>query len=111
MGNNEGARNLRSLPDRGAELTVGSAQLPQLIVRAGWRAIERFVEFFVATIRNPNTRAAYAQGVGQFCSWCERRGIQLSSIRPVIVAVYIEALTTKRSAPNVKQHLARTTPA
>jgi site-specific recombinase XerD len=98
---------LASLPGTG-EITekVGSTQLPNLILRAGDRASKRFFEFFAATIRNRNTRAAYAQAVGQFCFWCERRGVQLEGITPMIVAAYIEQLTTKRSAPTVKQHLA-----
>lgn len=85
---------------------VGSAQLPNLILRAGDHAARRFVEFFTATIRNRNTRAAYAQGVGQFCIWCEKRGVELTGITPIIIAAYIEELTGKRSAPTVKQHLA-----
>jgi hypothetical protein len=32
---------------------------PALIERAGEKTAWRFVEFFTATIRNPNTRAAY----------------------------------------------------
>jgi integrase/recombinase XerD len=87
-------------------LEVGTTQLPNLILRAGDTAARRFVEFFTATIRNRNTRAAYAQAVGQFCRWCERRGVELTAIRPVVVAAYIEELTAKRSAPTVKQHLA-----
>jgi integrase/recombinase XerD len=95
-----------SLPERSAIFQVGSTQLPNLILRAGDHAARRFVEFFTATIRNRNTRAAYAQAVGQFCQWCERQGVELTAIRPVIVAAYIEQLTNLRSAPTVKQHLA-----
>jgi integrase/recombinase XerD len=85
---------------------VGSTQLPNLIVRAGGKAARRFAEFFTATIRNRNTRAAYAQAVGQFCIWCEGRGIELEAIGPLAVATYIEQLCLSRSAPTVKQHLA-----
>jgi integrase/recombinase XerD len=85
---------------------VGFTKLPDLIIRAGDDAARRFGEFFTATIRNGNTRAAYAQAVGQFCSWCERRGMTLTGITPIIIAAYIEQLTGKRSAPTVKQHLA-----
>jgi integrase/recombinase XerD len=87
-------------------LAVGLTQLPRLIVRAGDDAVRRFVEFFAATIRNKNTRAAYAEAVGQFFRWCERRGMHLSTISPIAVAVYVEELTARRSAPTVKQHLA-----
>jgi site-specific recombinase XerD len=106
MGDNEGGDQSLS-PSKQAEIfAVGSAQLPNLIFQAGERASRRFVEFFTATIRNRNTRAAYAQAVGQFCGWCEKRGLTLTSITPIVVAAYIEQLTTQRSAPTVKQHLA-----
>jgi site-specific recombinase XerD len=74
--------------------------------RIGQNAVRRFVEFFTATIRNRNTRTAYAQAVGQFCSCCESRKVGLREITPVLVAAYIEQLTGTRSAPTVKQHLA-----
>jgi integrase/recombinase XerD len=94
------------LPNNSGLSVAGLGQLPGLIVRAGDDAVRRFVEFFTATIRNRNTRAAYAQAVGQFCSWCERRQLELNHISPVVVATYIEELTQTRSAPTVKQHLA-----
>lgn len=94
-------------PSKAGELSaVGYTQLPNLILQSGDRAARRFVEFFAATIRNRNTRAAYAQAVGQFCGWCERRGLTLADITPVVVAAYIEQLTSRRAAPTVKQHLA-----
>lgn len=80
--------------------------LPTLVAEAGDRAGRRFVEFFTAQIRNKNTRAAYAQAVGQFLSWCERRGLTLQTIQPVAVAAYVEELTERKAAPTVKQHLA-----
>ncbi len=42
----------------------GFNTLPALIAGAGERARTRFVEFFTATIRNKNTRAAYVRVVG-----------------------------------------------
>ena len=41
-------------------LSRGEVVLPALIERAGKRASRRFLEFFTANIRNPNTRRAYA---------------------------------------------------
>ena len=32
----------------------------------------RFVEFFTANIRNPNTRRAYGRAVVGFAAWCEQ---------------------------------------
>jgi len=79
--------------------------LPAVIKRAGGRASKRFVEFFTATIRNKNTRLAYAKAIGQFFAWCEERGlIDLDLIEPVVVAAYIEQ--HPGSKPTVKQHLA-----
>jgi integrase/recombinase XerD len=86
---------------------LGLERLPVAIAAAGKSAAWRFIEFFTANIRNKNTRAAYAEAVGQFFQWCESRGVnQLDQIRPVLIASYIEELQTIRSAPTVKQHLA-----
>jgi site-specific recombinase XerD len=68
---------------------------------------KRFVEFFTANIRNPNTRKAYAWAVAEFAAWCARNGLtELRDIEPVHVAAYIETLQTRLAAPSVKQHLA-----
>ncbi len=40
--------------------------LPILIATSGERAQLRFLEFFAASIRNPNTRRAYGQAIGEF---------------------------------------------
>lgn len=79
---------------------------PKIIAAEGSNTVRRFVEFFTANIRNKNTRAAYAQAVGQFCRWCERRRFSLDLIEPVTVAAYVEELGKIRSKPTVKQHLA-----
>src|SRR5580692_809149 len=84
---------------------AGMERLPAVIVRAGDAAAWRFVEFFTATIRNRNTRAAYAQAITQFFLWCEKRRVRtLDEIRPVVIAAYIE--NHPMAAPTVKQHLA-----
>jgi site-specific recombinase XerD len=80
--------------------------LPAIIADAGERAGRRFVEFFTANIRNPNTRAAYARAVGDFFAWLEERGVTLEQVEPVIVAAYVEQLGRDKSAPTVKQALA-----
>ncbi len=80
---------------------------PAVVAAAGEAAVRRFIEFFTATIRNGNTRAAYARAVSAFLEWCHDRGVhRLSDIQPVIVAAWIEELQQQRSAPTVKQHLA-----
>jgi integrase/recombinase XerD len=78
--------------------------LPALIATVGERTAWRFVEFFTASIRNPNTREAYARAVGRFLAWCEGRGLHgLRALTPVVVAAYVEQLLGAK--PTVKQHL------
>jgi len=84
---------------------AGFEKLPAAIGRAGDRAAFRFIEFFTATIRNRNTRVAYAHAITQFFAWCESKRIySLEQINPVVIGVYIE--NHPGAAPTVKQHLA-----
>ena len=83
---------------------VGLGRLPAVIAAAGPKARKRFVEFFFANIRNPNTRLAYGRAVARFLGWCEQRSVTLDRIEPIVVAAYIES--HRGSAPTVKQHLA-----
>jgi site-specific recombinase XerD len=79
--------------------------MPQIVSEAGSVAQKRFLEFFAVTIRNRNTRIAYAQAIAQFFEWCEFKGITvLNQIEPIVVAAYIEQ--HPRSDPTIKQHLA-----
>ncbi len=104
----------------------GGTVVPALVAAAGEAAAWRYVEFFAANIRNPNTRRAYARACGDFLGWCERRFFppdaapaaadaapaaadaagRLAAIRPFDVAAYIEALQGRLTAPSVKQQLA-----
>ena len=52
--------------------------VPALIADAGNSAGWRYVEFFTANIRNPNTRRAYARACGRFFAWCDGRGLTLT---------------------------------
>ena len=80
---------------------------PSLVAAAGERAAIRFLEFFTAQIRNPNTRRAYGRAVGEFLAWCEAHGVaSIAAVQPLHVAAYIEELTRERSAPTAKQRLA-----
>jgi integrase/recombinase XerD len=87
-------------------LLVHAGYVPTIVAQLGPKAADRFIEFFTANIRNPNTRRAYAQAVGQFLRWGERYGLKLPDIRPTTVAAYIEQLGLACAAPTVKQHLA-----
>jgi integrase/recombinase XerD len=84
----------------------GGPIIPAIIAEAGDNAARRFIEFFTATIRNKNTRRAYAKAVTDFLAYCQHGGLTLLGIEPVHVAAYIEQLTHAKAAPTVKQHLA-----
>ena len=85
---------------------LAPVSVPAMIAAAGETAGRRFIEFFVANIRNKNTRLAYAQAVGRFCAWCEQRRFTLDLLEPVVIAAYVEELVTIYEKPTVKQHLA-----
>ena len=81
--------------------------MPAVIAKSGQKAAWRYVEFFAVSIRNPNTRAAYARAASAFFAWCDGLALALPGIQPVHVAAWIEQLSREgRSAPTVKQHLA-----
>jgi site-specific recombinase XerD len=80
--------------------------LPAIIAGEGHRASKRFLEFFTANIRNPNTRLSYMRAINPFLAWCDERGLELRQVEPVAVAAYIERLTQERAPQTVKQHLA-----
>lgn len=85
---------------------VCGVKLPAVIQNAGEDTMHRFVEFFTATIRNKNTRIAYAMAVSRFLMWCEKRRLTLRQIDSLSVAAYIEQFCGTHAASTVKQHLA-----
>jgi site-specific recombinase XerD len=91
--------HLTRLADPGPHLPALFAPDPE--------AAKRFVEFFTANIRNPNTRKAYARAAAEFAAWCEENDLrEQRDIEPVHVAAYVETLQTRLAAPSVKQQLA-----
>ena len=90
----------------GSLVDTMARRLPNTVRDAGADAQRRFVEFFAANIRNPNTRLAYARAVWRFFEWCEQRQVSLSNITPLHVSLYVEERMRVASAPTVKQHLA-----
>ena len=99
------------LDPAGAELDrltslPGGTVIPALVAAAGDQAAWRYIDFFTANLRNPNTRRAYARACGRFLAWCEERGRTLGTIRPYDVSLYIETRQRTHSAPDVKQQLA-----
>jgi site-specific recombinase XerC len=99
-------------PGQGSGITevisLSGSQLPvPALFAASDQVGMRFIEFFTANIRNPNTRRAYYNATCRFASWCEARGFgDLRRILPVHVAVYVEEMQRSQSRPSVKQHLA-----
>lgn len=86
---------------------TGQVVLPAIVTSAGDDAVARFAEIFTATIRNPRTRRAYFRNAVAFLRWCECQGIHdLHSIKPVVVAAYVEQLQQRYAKPSVKQQLA-----
>lgn len=86
--------------------TEALSALPTVITDAGPSASQRYTEFFAASLRNRNTRAAYWHACSQFLARCEEAGLTLDAIQPVHVAGYVEHLSQTAAAPTVKQHLA-----
>jgi site-specific recombinase XerD len=80
--------------------------VPGLVARLGAKARNRYATFFTDNIRNSNTREAYARACYQFFAWCELHGLLAETIESYHVSAYIEVLSTEKSTPTVKQHLA-----
>lgn len=92
--------------------TVLAAQtshpVPAVIAATGAAGCAAFVEFFVATLRNPHTRLAYAKAVSRFTLWMDAAGItDLRALQAWHVATYIEQMSKDGLRPaTVKQSLA-----
>jgi len=84
--------------------TSAKAWLPGLIAAAGPEVTETYIDFFTSTIRNRNTRQAYARACWQFFDWCAAHGQELTTVRPFHVAAWIEDFPG--SKPTIKQKLA-----
>jgi hypothetical protein len=62
--------------DENLPVAPGLGAMPALVLSAGEHGTYRFLEFFAAHLRNPNTRVAYFRDVCAFFQWCERRKIE-----------------------------------
>ena len=81
-------------------------QITPMLFTGTQKAEKRFWEFFAVDIRNPNTRLAYLTAAYRFADWCEVKGLTLEQVEPMLVAAYIEQLTTVYAPATVKQYLA-----
>jgi site-specific recombinase XerD len=89
----------------GQELMLGAELALPALYQVDQATARRTLEFFTVTIRNPNTRRAYARALKDFAAWCDDHGLdELVWVQPVHVATYIETLDL--AAPSVKQNLA-----
>jgi site-specific recombinase XerD len=80
--------------------------LPPVIAAAGEDAVRATLEFFMARIPNPNTRAAYGRAVKRFCDWCHRHKLDLIDVTSPDIAIYLEELGRELSVPSTKLQLA-----
>ena len=81
--------------------------LPALVSAAGGKARTRFLEFFAARIRNPNTRRAYGRAVADFLAWCEDSHVpSVTAVQPLHVATWVELQAKEHAAPTAKLRLA-----
>jgi integrase len=80
---------------------------PDLVLRSGGQAGDRFRDFFAVHIRNPHTRAAYARAAQGFCDFAAGAGLgSLGAVEPVHVAAWVEAQARAHAPATVKQRLA-----
>lgn len=85
--------------------SYSEVRLPEIVT--GERAQLRFLEFFTVSIRNPNTRRAYARAAEEFLAWCSEIGVSnLATVAPLHVSTWIELQTQRLAAPSVKLRLA-----
>ncbi len=84
-----------------------SLVVPAIVADTHRDASERFIEYFAATIRNPNTRAAYMNAVADFLRFEPVADLgSLAEIRSIHVSAYIESLGERFAPQTVKQRLA-----
>jgi integrase/recombinase XerD len=88
------------------QITPNNSQndIPDLSIFRCGEVTESYIDFFTATIRNRNTRAAYARACWQFFDWCAAHGLELTTVRPFHVAAWIEDFPG--SKPTIKLKLA-----
>ncbi len=83
------------------------AIVPAIVADTHQDAAERFIEFFAATIRNANTRAAYMNAVADFLAFPPVAALgSLAAVRSIHVSAYIEHVSARFAPQTVKLRLA-----
>lgn len=83
-----------------------SVVIPTFIFNEGENAMLKFVDFFIAKIRNPNTRKSYYRANELFLNWCSEKGIDdIHAIKPFMAGVYMEELAEKHKSATAKLYL------
>lgn len=77
---------------------------PAAIASAGAAALFAWDEFFIASLRNRNTRSTYLHAVSRFLAWVEPLEADLKRITPGLVGRYFDDLDL--AIPSKKLHLA-----
>jgi site-specific recombinase XerD len=90
-----------------ADHSATSLVVPAIVADTHRDASERFIEYFAATIRNPNTRAAYMNAVADFLRFEPLADLgSLADIRTIHVSAYIESISAGFAPQTDKQRLA-----
>ena len=94
------------LPILTPETTPGFV-VPAIVADTHRDAGERFLEYFAATIRNANTRAAYMNAVADFLRFGPVADLgSLAEVRSIHVSAYIESVGERFAPQTVKLRLA-----
>jgi site-specific recombinase XerC len=81
--------------------------VPAIVADTHRDAGERFIEYFAATIRNANTRAAYMNAVADFLRFEPVADLgSLAEVRSIHVSLYIESVSDRFAPQTVKLRLA-----
>jgi len=81
--------------------------VPAIVADTHRDAPERFIEYFAATIRNTNTRAAYMNAVADFLRFEPVADLgSLAEVRSIHVSLYMESVGDRFAPQTVKLRLA-----
>jgi site-specific recombinase XerD len=90
-----------------ADEAITGFVVPAIVADTHKDAGERFLEFFAATIRNANTRAAYMNAVADFLRFEPVAHLaSLGEVRSIHVSLYIESVGDRFAPQTVKLRLA-----